>query len=304
MKQLSGLILLFSFALAQSCTNAPSVSQQDFAILELPAPDTCAIDGNILPGNSILLKEIARQLVLKADSATLDPEHGESHRILEIYSTSDCALLERKVLPVNKRPDLPYFLAEINYNHSSKMVAIRGASDVYCYDVLSGRLLPPLTPVFASERPGRDSLSGSIQRLELWELYLLGHAADFGAFAYDLSDAENPAEVLPLSEFKDPETTNFYSLFLLPSASGGFQALMPVYDTEAGTLQINPLFEAPIELKADSDMLSLNEAYLILRDASGLAILIDMRARKQLDVPEELRHQGDQAIRSWLADNL
>lgn len=264
----------------------------------------CDISGSILEGNSILLREIATQLVIKADSVTFDPDYGESHRILEIYNTEDCSLLERKVLPVNESPDFPYFIAEINYNHSSKMVAIRGVSDIYCYDVAARRLLPRMTPAYVSERFGEDAQSGTIQRLELWELFLVGCATDYGAFVFDLSEAEGPQSVLPFSEYYDPVQERYHSLFLLPSVRGGVQALMPAYDREKGAFLLNPLFEAPIVL-AQADPTSVRSGEkLILRDTNNQAILINMKGRKRQELSEELRFLGDVDLLNRLKQGL
>lgn len=309
-----GIATLFTalVLLTHGCSGSESSSE----VVGITAPESgldhyeqgasalCDISGNILEGNSIFLHEISVQLVIKADSATLDPDYGESHRILEIYNTEDCSLLERKILPVNESPDFPYFLAEINYNHSSKMVAIRGVSDIYCYDVSARRLLPRMTPEYASERFGEDAQSGTIQRLELWELFLVGCAADYGAFVFDLSDGDNPRPVLPFSEYLDPLQERYCSLFLLPSVRGGVQALMPAYDLETGAFLLNPLFDAPVEIVQTGKVPIRHAEKLVLRDKGNQAILIDLKERKRLELPEELRFAGDAELLARLKQGL
>ena len=265
----------------------------------------CPIEGTILEGNSLVLTEAAIRLVIKADSSTLDPVYGESHRILEVYDTRSCSLLTQKILPVNESPDFPYFLAEINYNHSSKQVAIRGAFDIYCFDVPTGRLLPPLTPVFEPERNRQDAQSGMIQRLELWELFLVGHARDYGAFVFDLTDTDRPRAVVPFSTYRDPVLEDWHDLFLLPSEKGGYQALMPVYDGEEQAFFVHALFPEPLDIEAGTGWSGEGTPYVIFRKkgGGGTALVADMRTRALVSLPAALGEQDDAAILGWLHQN-
>lgn len=265
----------------------------------------CPIGGTILDGNRLLLPEAGMQVVLKADTATFDPDYGDSHRILEVYDIRNCSLLTQKILPVNVSPDFPYFLAEINYNHGSKLVAVRGAGTIYYLDAATGRLSPPLTPVFGAERYSRDAQSGIIQRLELWELFLVGCARDYGAFVFDLTDMEKPQAILPFGTYRDPEGERFHDLFLLPSEKGGVQALMPVYDSEQGGFLINALFPKPLDIEVSQGQTGQDTQFLVFREKheGGVVYAVDLRVRKLVALPVDVGEADDATILGWLHQN-
>ena len=160
----------------------------------------CEIDSEILEGNQLWIRDKETLVVITADSTTFDPDYGDSHRILEVYDTKTCERIERQTLPVNFSPDYPYYLAQMSYNNARQIVGIRGMSVVYAYDVESKAMLPELTPEYKAERYGEDAQSGLIRRLEVWEKYLIGYAQDYGAFVFDLSDAQDPKALLPFAE--------------------------------------------------------------------------------------------------------
>lgn len=265
----------------------------------------CPISGTILEGNRMLLPEAGVQVVIKADTFTFDPDYGDGHRILEVYDIRNCSLLTQKILPVNISPDFPYFLAEINYNHGSKLIAVRGAAIIYYLDVATGDLSSPLTPVFGVERRSLDAQSGIIQRLELWELFLVGCARDFGAFVFDLSDTENPQAILPFGTYRNPGEEEFHDLFLLPSEKGGVQALMPVYDNEQGGFLINGLFPKPLDIEVNQGPAGQDTPFLVFREKNegGVAHAVDLRVRKLVPLPVAMREADDATILGWLHQN-
>ncbi|MCB0547277.1 MAG: hypothetical protein KDD19_06775 [Phaeodactylibacter sp.] len=310
-------------ALAASCGgDAPSSQQQqtggtatDSATLseegnpdgyeasQLRARPDCQVPGDILEGNQFWIREQEILVVVKADSSTLDPDYGPGHRILEVYDTKNCTRIERQVLPVDVSPDFPYFIAEITYNNNSQLVAIHGFKLIYIYDVENRSLLPQLQPQYLSERSGVDAQSGMIQRLEVWEKYLVGYARDYGSFAFDLSNKQKPSPVLPFAEF-EVETQVFHSLFLLESQSG-YQAIMPSYDYEGDKFSVNPAFEKPLALNTDVPKSARNNRFLVLRQANAekTALAFDLKARKTVALPANIASQQTQNILNWLKQN-
>ncbi|MBL7794324.1 MAG: hypothetical protein JNK77_18475 [Saprospiraceae bacterium] len=264
-----------------------------------PRTHNCKVSGQMLEGNQLWLHEIDLWICIVADSSTYDADYGDSHRILEVYDTKNCQRIERKVLPVNVSPDFAYFLAEITYNHTSNLVAIRGFGTVYLYDATSRKLLPPLKPKYVAERYGEDAQSGMIQRLELWEKYLVGYARDYGSFAFDLSDQQKPKAVTPYAEFKT-ENEEYNSLFLLNSASGGMQAIVPAYDMEKDEFMINPLLPEPSALKTETSRSARNNRYIVIRDSNDAAIAVDMQSRSRIDLPAEVASQPTQKVLQWI----
>lgn len=283
----------------QSGSGDPVDSLPAAAEQQTPRKHDCKTAGQMLEGNAIWLHDIDLWVCIVADSTTYDADYGDSHRVLEVYDTKTCERIERKVLPVNVSPDFAYFLAEITYNHTSRLVAIRGFSTVYIYDGTARKLLPPLKPKYVAERYGEDAQSGMIQRLELWEKYLVGYARDYGAFAFDLNDLQKPKAVLPYAEFKT-EIEEYNALFLLPSASGGMQAIVPVFDMEKDEFIINPLLPEPIPLKTETTRSARNNRYLVLRDGENSAIAVDMQTCKRIDLPSDIAAQPTQKVLQWI----
>lgn len=269
---------------------------------QLQASHNCQPGGEILEGNQFWIRERETLVVVKADSSTLDPDYGPSHRILEVYDTRDCHRLSRQELPVNVSPDFPYYIAEITYNNTSQMLAIRGFGTIYLYDLANQRLLPVLEPKFLRERYGVDAQSGMIQRLEVWENYLIGYAQDKGTFAFDLSDKQAPKAILPFGEYESEET--FYPIFLLASGDG-YQAILPEYDREADQFSVNPAFASPLQLNLDVPKSARNNRFLVLRqtDAAKTPQAFDLLKRKAVALPANVASQPTQAILTWLKQN-
>lgn len=271
---------------------------------DTPALPDCKLSGSILEGNQFWDRDMERLICIKADSSTLDPNLGESHRVLEVYDTRNCTLVDRQTLPVNVSPDFPYYLAEINYNKESRLFALRGFGDLYLYDLGAQQLSAALSPEYFSERYGADAQSGMIQRLEVWENYLVGYARDNGAFVFDLSDKTKVKPVLPFAEY-NPEEVNPHSLFLLSSGNGQLQAILPQYNSETDQFAINPLFATPMNVNTNVTKSARNNRHLVLRseDASKTPIAIDLEKHQQVNLPADVAAKTTQEILQWMKRN-
>ena len=75
---------------------------------------TCPIQGKTLKNNSLWLPEQSALVTISSDSSTFDEKFGDSHRILSIYDTNNCQPTLQLTLPINRSPDFPYYLADIN----------------------------------------------------------------------------------------------------------------------------------------------------------------------------------------------
>ncbi len=294
-----------------SSTDVPqdSGSTEDYnnAARRLPqdvdAPE-CEISGKVLEDNQVWMSEQAIIAVIVADSTTYDEDYGDSHRVLEIYDANTCKSIDRHVLPVNVSPDFPYYMAEINYNGASKMVAIKGFDKIFYYDLASRRLLSPLEPVFKGERYADDAQSGMIQRLELWENYLVGAAQDMGVFVFDLSNIEEPKVVEPFAEYEISEA-DFGSLFMIPSAQGGQQIIMPNYNIATDEFAVNPFFEKPKELNtAGINQSARNNRFLVIRESNQnrTPLAIDLQKRQLVQLPADVAGRQTQQILQWMRE--
>ncbi len=274
-------------------------------IIEAPTSHDCEVEGEILEGNEFWIRDSETLVVIKADSTTYDADFGPSHRILEVYNTQSCNQVFRQVLPVNVSPDFAYFLAQILYNNSSKLVGIRAFGKIYCYDVENQQLLEPLTPKFQAERFAEDAQSGMIQRLEVWEDFLVGYSQDKGAFVLNFKDKANPEAVMPFSEVSLTET-DFASLFLLPSSGGGMQAILPKYDPNTGEFAINPLLETPTELETNIPKSARNNRFLVIKTKGDAAtsLAVDLQNFTRVDLPADQQNKKTQEILSWMRANV
>lgn len=318
MKQLLQIILavaLLSFAACGSDTS--STSQQETTDADSTAerglsPESfenttlnCRPEGEVLDGNQFWARNEQMLVAIVADSSTYDEDlDSPSHRILKVYNTTDCSLVDAHTLPVDMSPDFAYYLAEITYNNINKIVAIRGATTIYCYDIENRKLLPKLEPKFRSERFGVDAQSGQIQRLEVWEKFLIGYAQDHGVFAFDFSDKDNPKAVLPFAEYAMDEV-QFAPLFLLPSEQGGVQAIMPTYDRATGQFAINAAFDSPVNLNTNVQQGARNNRYLVLRrQDNNNAEAFDLQQHRRVELPADIASQGTQAVLQWMRSNV
>ena len=321
MRYIIQIAALATFSMIFSCGgDVPSSQQtgnesgQDSTTLEgqnntdnakvIKATHDCEVAGKILEGNQTWLSEQDILITILADESTADPDFGDGHRILVVTDTKTCEEIKREILPVSGSPDFPYYIAEIVYNNTSQLIGLRGADVIYCYDINKKELLSPLSPTFLTERVMDDAQSGMIQRLEVWENYLIGYAQDMGTFVFDLSDKAAPKSLLPYSEFKT-QTGDFHSLFMVPSAGDALQGIIPQYDYDADEFKINPLFDQGKSLNTNLPKSAKNNRFLVLREKgdAGKAVGIDMQSCKEVELPADIAPKKVQEVLDWLRGN-
>lgn len=275
-----------------------------------PAPDPkpdCDISSHVLEGNQIWAKNENRLICITADEETQDAELGESHRILEVYDAKTCERIDRKILPVNVSPDFPYQLSEITYNKASQIVGIKGYDKIYCYHTGNQTLGAAIKPQFLNERYGEDAQSGRIDRLEVWENYLIGYASGMGAFVFKLEDDGKTTAVLPLAEFEIEEGLTYNSLFLLNSKEDAHQLILPAFDFDKNEFSINPVFEAPKKMRTQLNRNFRDNRYLVLKEIGANnqmnPIAIDMKEMERIDLPAEMATKKDTEIIDWMKKN-
>jgi hypothetical protein len=264
-------------------------------------PPDCQIDAEVLDGNRVWIKSKDVLAVVKADESNVNEEMGPSHRVLEILDGRSCEQKFQAKLPENTSPDFPYYIAEIQYNNVSNIIGIQGFYKVMICDLEQNYKLTELKPEFFLEREYGDPQSGMIQRLEVWEDYLLGYTQDLGAFAFDLSDRNAPKAVLPFAEWQDPDNSRYHSMFLLPT-EGGVQAILPFYDAEEDNFMLYPLFDTPQQVSDQVTKSARNNQLLVLRkqDEGKTPIAIDLGARDLVDLPASIASKNTQEILKWM----
>ncbi len=312
---LSPMVLLIALLMMVACTDtgtsssSSTTSTPDTSTTTPPeedapptlSPPECQISGEVLDGNRVWIKSPDVLAVIKADESTTTEELGPSHRILEILDGRSCEQKFQTTLPENTSPDFPYYIAEVQYNSVSNIIGIQGFYKVIVCDLEQDYKLTELKPEFFNEREYDDPQSGMVQRLEVWEDYLLGYAQDIGAFAFDLSDRNAPKAVLPFAEWQDPDNSRYHSMFLLPT-EGGVQAILPFYDAEEDNFMLYPLFAEPQRVSDQVTQAARNNQLLVLRkqDESRTPIAIDLGARDLVDLPANVANKNTQEILKWM----
>ncbi len=263
------------------------------------APDIdCRPGGELLEGNRLLIRDRGLGAYIVADSTTYDENLGASHRLLVIMALDSCREVDRKLLPINLSPDVPYLLADVSYHRARQVIAIKGLKTIWGYDLRNRQLLGPKEPDFLNERTYADAQSGNILRLEVWEDYLLGYAADLGAFAFTLNEARQLQPYLPVAEFP-LDGLAYRSVFLMPATTGRLQAIIPMMDLTAGDFRVKTLFEQPMELRERPQALA--QPFVFLGKASeGEAIIVDLQKAERIELPAEMRSADLDRIERWL----
>lgn len=267
---------------------------------------TCDLNGTVLDENQFWAKNENLLVAVVAAPETNDPTFGESHRVLEMFDGKTCERVMREVLPVSMSPDFPYYLSDITYNNLSRLVAVRGFDKIYILDLSNRKLNGPVEPAFLNTRYAEDAQSGMIQRLEVWEDYLIGFAQSEGAFVFDLSNPEQPKAVLPSAEYEIEEGLEYHSLFLLPSsdAANGVQAILPKFNYETEEFSIGAMFQSPLKVDTNIPRNVRNNRYLVLKElVSGTEsrpIAIDMEKMKMFDLPADVAKKKVTDIVDWM----
>ena len=305
----NSIFLFFVIILLCSCQETVTEPiKSDVQNVEKAKKETCQPKGKVLEHNQKLVKDQHTLICITADSTTHDKQFGESHRVLEVYDTRTCTVINREVLPVNMSPDFPYYIADIIFNKNSHLVAIKGFGNVYCYDAKGQKLLEPLVPEYVNERVVQDAQSGQVKHLEVWENYLIGYASDLGGFVFDLSDVENPKALKPAIEYdlSDGEGEDFSSLFFLKSENEKtYQIIVPFYDNEEMKFNVNALFETPKFVSPFIPKNNSDNRFVVIRtqEKPSQTIVVDMNKQSQLEVPKEVSSQKAQVILDWLQKN-
>jgi hypothetical protein len=268
------------------------------------ARPNCPLPESVLAGNVNWNHDASVLSVILPDSSDNGAAADYPHRRLQVIRVEDCSLADEVILPHGKYPEFPFYLAEIIYNTTSRLLGVKGFDQIYCYDLEEGQLLPPLDPAFLQERFPGDAQSGMIQRLEVWEKYLIGYAQDMGVFAFDLSDSGNPKPILALAEYN---ITNgqYQSLFIVPSLpNGNSQIITPEYDPNTGALRVNPLLDKPMDIEPIAYPWDGSTRYVAIQMvSSGEYLLADLKEKALVDWPDELDGAGEDAILDWLEAN-
>lgn len=286
--------------------NESTNSSTDSATKPTPNLQDCTIEETHFEQNVFLASDEAQLLSIIANESTKDPNLGDSHRILKVLNAKDCQVILEETLPINRSADFPYYLAPGTYDFNNQIVAIQGFSSLYYYHVKSQKLVGPIIPQFSADKEAVDAQSGMVKGLTTWEHYLLGHALDFGNFAYDITDPNSPEPIFPAVEFQIPNTSEYNNLFVLETADQNYQAIIPTQDLDAGgnVFDLYKLFKTPLPIDPTVAPNVRNNRFIIFNQKGNAAkVAVDMFKKKQVQLPENIANQNTSAILDWLKEN-
>ena len=274
--------------------------------IEIQDLKDCEITGKALDKNIFRMDDVAQMIAISADESTHDADLGDSHRILEVFNTTDCSSLLKTTLPINRSADFPYYLASNCYEKNNQIVGIQGYLDFYFYDAENQKLSKSIEPEFQTEREMVDAQSGMVRGLTVWGHYILGQAIDMGQFAFDISDKSNPMPVFPVAEYKIPNTSEYRYLFILDAGNERSQAFIPVTDIDAGgnLFEVQKLFPQALKVETSVPKNVRNNRYIILKDFTDpnqeKRVAIDMFAQKNVVLPNDIATKKTTEILTWL----
>lgn len=235
-------ILLVSLAALFSCRPSTTESEEtEKDPVELP----CESSGTQPPPYSFSSTNLGKLVRLVADGDSVNAPQK-----LEVLLIESCKLLFEQRLPNSLSAESTYSLANLEYNSAHHLVGISGNRAIYALQADSLFLVGPLEPTFAHQTMAADAQSGQILHLEVWEDFLVGYSQDFGSFVFDFRQPQRPSGILPFREW-ELESGHYHSLFLLPSGDNLFQALLPVFDFESGTIRVESFFPKPVEMNVE-----------------------------------------------------
>lgn len=287
-----------------TATEPPASEQSDTQTAA--NPQDCAIAEKHFDQNVFVATDEAQLVSIVANESTKDPDLGDSHRVLKVLNTKDCQVLIEKTLPVNRSADFPYYLAPNTYEFDNQIVGIQGFSSLHYYDVKGQKLVGPIIPQYQKEKEAVDAQSGMVKGLTIWKNYLLGHALDFGNFAYDISDVSNPKPVFSSAEYQIKNTTETNALFILKTEDGKYQAVIPVQDLDAGgnSFELYRLFKTPLAINPKIASNVQDNRFIVLnQNGNSAKVAIDMFSKKLVDLPANIASQNTGAILEWLKAN-
>lgn len=266
-----------------------------------PLPEThdCTIEGVMDEAEQFWVRP-AQVLVGLVHTENAD---GTLRSTLKAMDTRTCTEINSIQLP-SPGTEAVYYLAEPQYNSSNRLVGIFADRDIYVYDAEQNRLSPKINPTFRSERMMGDAETGAIQKLIVLEDFLLGYAADQGAFVVSIDDAGGPENLLPLAEYAQPNTGRYHAAFALPQSDGRQQLLLPEWVENTFEMDLHPVFDEPVELLDNATEGARNNRHFVLYRAlpngGREAIALDLQEHTRVELPDNIANQTVGVILQYL----
>lgn len=260
----------------------------------------CKVAGNVLENNQKWVPDRDLLIAIVADESTEDPDFGESHRLIRVYDSDKCEIIFNEELPVNISPDYPYYLTSVD-SMDCHLIGILGSGLFYVYDMDNNTLSKPLTPQFKGQRYLDDAQSGRILQMKTLGRYVIGHAEDVGTFVYNLTIPKTPKQEQPTAEYMISEQ-DFASLFVLKASEGNEYAILPSYNPEDFSFELNMLTEEAAPISEQIMKSAQDNRYIVLRKEGEQrqVIAVDMKTKTRIELPTEMASKNAQEVLKWV----
>lgn len=166
--------------------------------------------------------------------------------------------------PMDEYPDLQMSHADLIKLHGRPFFLVIDRYRVYLVDLENEKISSCIQPGLGVEY-GDDSISGTLSSLQFFDedQYLLGIAVSYGVFCFNISDLDDPKELLRYtSGFSDRGQPYF---FLEENADGTYNGIVSGSDTLKKSNNISSFYTATDKatyLFQDAQIMPLDEPYI------------------------------------------
>ena len=161
-----------------------------------------------------------------------------------------------------------------------------------------------MEPVYFKERTGEDAQSGLPLGLMVWNHFLFGYAQDFGAYAFDIGNKDQPKALRGIAEFAiEDELFEYNTLFLVEQNADTYQGIIPSMNEDEDAMELKVVFKNPIKINPSLPKGARDNRYLIFKDlavSTEKRIVVDMQEAKEVILPKGIASKKSGEILEWL----
>lgn len=168
------------------------------------------------------------------------------------------------IAPIDEYPDLEMSRVELIQLHGRPFFFVIDRYRVYLVDLPNEKISARIQPGLGVEY-GDDSIRGTVNGFQFFDddNYLLGIAVSYGVFCFNISDLDDPKELLRYtSDFSDRGQPYF---FLEQNADGSYNGIVSRSDTTKKSSHVSNFYTATKKatyLFRDAQIMPLDKSYI------------------------------------------
>lgn len=168
------------------------------------------------------------------------------------------------IAPIDEYPDLEMSRVELIQLHGRPFFFVIDRYRVYLVDLPNEKISARIQPDLGVEY-GDDSIRGTVNGFQFFDddNYLLGIAVSYGVFCFNISDFDDPKELLRYtSDFSDRGQPYF---FLEQNADGSYNGIVSRSDTTKKSSHVSNFYTATKKatyLFRDAQIMPLDKSYI------------------------------------------